>query len=89
MPRVVDEDVDPARPVRHLRDHRPDVGVPGHVRLHRERSLAEARRRLPGLLPIASDHRDGGSRPRKSARHPESDAAVAAGHDRDPTGKIE
>ena len=42
-----------------------------------------------GVLRVAPGDHHGGAAAGQAARHAQTDAAVAAGHDRDPAGKVE
>ena len=93
MSGVVDENVDRAEAIDRRGDHPlavkrlGDVGFDGQNR--RSARLLDRRRRLHerGLGSASEGHRS--ALARQGARDPVADTRAAAGHDRDPAGKLE
>jgi len=75
---VVDEDVEPAVMLHRAGDQRLERGFALHVDL--DRDAADLLRRRGALLRVAARHYDLRAGGCQSARHAETDTAVAAGH---------
>jgi len=85
-PGIVDEDVEPAKPVGRAINQRPTGRLVGYVERNEHSSTFEFGHCGLGLPGIPRGDDDTGAGRDKPFRHAEPDPAIAAGHDRDTPG---